>query len=104
LFHVPTPQFKSHLKVLVNLAILFVKQGQKDRVAELLSLARHHSASEQTIQERAERLLDEMGLVLPGSVPRSLDLVVAEALAETSPSRHHPASGQQAEDQTIRLC
>jgi predicted ATPase/Tfp pilus assembly protein PilF len=73
------------IKVLVNLAVLFAKQGQRDRAAALLGLARQHPASEQAIQEKAERLLDEMGLVPPDSVPGSLDVVVAEILADISP-------------------
>ncbi len=72
------------LKVLVNLAILFAKEGQTDRAAELLGLVCQHPASEQVIQERAERLWDEMALVPPDSVPRPLDVVVAEILAEIS--------------------
>ncbi len=72
------------MKVLVNLAGLFAKQGQRDRAAALLGLARQHPASEQAIQERAGHLLDEMGLVPPDSVPESLDVVVAEILAELS--------------------
>ena len=79
------------LKVLVNLAGLFAKQGQRDRAAALLGLAHQHPASEQAIQEKAGRLLDEMGLVPPDSVPGSLDVVVAEILAEISPpSTHFP--------------
>jgi predicted ATPase len=74
------------IKVLVNLAVLFAKQGQRDRAAALLGLARQHPASEQAIQERAERLLDEMGLIPPDSAPSPLDVVVAEMLAEISPS------------------
>jgi predicted ATPase/DNA-binding SARP family transcriptional activator len=72
-------------KVLVNLAVLFAKQGQTGRAAELLNLARRHPASEQAIQEKAARLLDEMALVSPDSAPSPLDLVVAEILAEISP-------------------
>ena len=79
------------IKVLVNLAVLFARQGQRDRAAALLGLARQHPASEQAIQEKAGRLLDEMGLVPPDSVPGSLDVVVAEILAEISPpSTHFP--------------
>jgi tetratricopeptide (TPR) repeat protein len=73
------------LQVLVNLAVLFAEQGQRGRAAELLGLARQHPASEQAIQEKARRLLDEMGLVPPDSVPGPLDVVVAEILADISP-------------------
>jgi predicted ATPase/DNA-binding SARP family transcriptional activator/Tfp pilus assembly protein PilF len=73
------------LKVLVNLAVLLAKQGQTDRAAELLGLARRHPASEQATQEQADRLLDEMGLILPDIAPQPLDLVVAEILTEISP-------------------
>ncbi len=74
------------LKVLVNLAALFAKQGQTDRAAALLGLAHRHPACEQIDQEKAERLLDEMGLVSPDGAPEPLDVVVAEILAELSPS------------------
>ena len=62
----------------------FVKQGQKYWGAALLGLARQHPASEQAIQEKAGRLLDEMELVPPDSVSQSLDVVVAKILADIS--------------------
>ncbi|MDY7078735.1 MAG: tetratricopeptide repeat protein [Chloroflexota bacterium] len=73
------------LKSLVNLAVLLVKQGQVDRAAELLDLARRHPACEQMDQDKAGRLLDEMGFIQPDSAPRPLDTVVVEILAEISP-------------------
>jgi predicted ATPase/DNA-binding SARP family transcriptional activator/Tfp pilus assembly protein PilF len=69
-------------KVLINLAVLFARQGQTDRAVVLLGLAHRHPACEQADQEKAGRLLDEMGLVPPDRVPRSLDAIVAEILAE----------------------
>ena len=72
------------LKILVNLAVFFAKQGQTDQAAMLLGLACDHPASEQAIQERAERLLDEMDLTLPDNAPESLDVVVAEVLTKIS--------------------
>jgi predicted ATPase/DNA-binding SARP family transcriptional activator/Tfp pilus assembly protein PilF len=72
-------------KILVNVAVLFAKQGQTDRAAALLELARRHPASEQMDQEKATRLLDEMGLDPPDDVPESLEAVVAEVLAEIAP-------------------
>jgi predicted ATPase len=72
-------------KILVNLAVLFARRGQRDRAAALLDLMHHHPASEQMNQEKAARLLDELGLVPPGDVPGSLEAVVAELLAEISP-------------------
>ena len=72
------------LKILVNLAVLFARRGQTERAAELLGLARHHPAGEQATQEKAERLLDEMGLVPPDHVP-PLDSIVAEILAGIVP-------------------
>ena len=76
------------LKVLVTLSVLFGKQGQTDRAAALLGMARHHPASSTETQERAQRLLDEMGLVAPAGDPDSLDSMVAEILAEISPTMH----------------
>jgi len=72
------------MKVLINLAILFAKQGRMGRAAALLGLARQHPASEQAVQERAERLLDGLGLIPPDGTPGSLDALVAEILAELS--------------------
>ena len=74
------------LQVLVNLAVLFFKQGQTDRAAALLGLARHHPTSEQETQERAQSLLDEMGLVQLDGDPRPLDSIVSEILAEIYPA------------------
>lgn len=79
-------------KVLVNLAVLLAKQGQTSRAAAILRLASRHPASEQATQEKAERLGDEMGITLPDTDPdgfeqsASLDVVVAEILAEISPA------------------
>ncbi|MDY6876581.1 MAG: tetratricopeptide repeat protein [Chloroflexota bacterium] len=73
------------LKILVNMAALFTEQGQRGRAAELLGLAHNHPASEQAVREKAERLLDEIGLTPPDSVPRPLNVVVAEILGEISP-------------------
>lgn len=73
-------------EILVNVAVLMAKQGQPDRAAALLELAHRHPASEQAVQERAGRLLDEMGLAPPDDVPGPLEKVVAEILAEISPS------------------
>jgi predicted ATPase/DNA-binding SARP family transcriptional activator len=71
------------MKALVNLAVLFSRQGQMDQAAKLLALARVHPASEQDLQKKAERLAAELGLVLPTeSVPRPLNEVAAEVLAE----------------------
>jgi predicted ATPase/DNA-binding SARP family transcriptional activator len=76
--------------VLVNLAVLFAKQGHAERTATLLGLARDHPASEQATQEQAQRLLNEMGLAPPEGEPRPLDSVVTEILAELAP----PATAQ----------
>ena len=74
------------LKVLVNLAALFAAQGQTDRATALLALARHHPACEQADRNKAERLLDELGLVPPVTPPRPLDQVAAEILETISPT------------------
>jgi predicted ATPase len=71
------------MKVLVNLAVLFAREGQPDRAAELLTLARTHPASELDTQEKAKRLLNESRLA-PCSEPRPLDVIVAEVLQEMS--------------------
>ncbi len=68
------------LKILVNLAVFFAKQGQTDQAAALLGLTRDHPASEQSTQEKAEHLLDELDLAPPDSAPDCLDGMVAEIL------------------------
>jgi predicted ATPase/DNA-binding SARP family transcriptional activator/Tfp pilus assembly protein PilF len=72
------------LKILVNLAVFFAKQGQTDQAAALLVRACDHPASEQATREKAKRLLDELDLVLPDSAPRPLDAMVAEILTKIS--------------------
>ncbi|MEJ5311806.1 MAG: tetratricopeptide repeat protein [Anaerolineae bacterium] len=67
-------------KILVNLARLFAQQGMKSQAAVLLDLVRRHPASESDIQEKAGRLLDELGLTPPQSVPGELDEVIQEIL------------------------
>jgi len=66
-------------------AALLAKQGQADRAAELLKLASIHPASEQAVQDKAKRLMEEMGLVPPDSAPEPLATVAAEVLAEITP-------------------
>ena len=74
------------LKILVNLAVMLAKQGKGKQAAEILEMARQHPAGEKSIRERAERLLEEMGLASPGLAPNSLEVIVAEALREISTS------------------
>ena len=74
------------LKVLVNIAPLLAQEEERGYTVKLLSLARRHPASEQAIQEKAQRLLDEMGVTASGEVAESLDTVVAESLARISRS------------------
>ncbi len=74
------------LKVLVNLAALFAREGETVYAATLLGLARQHSASEQAIRDKADRLLDQMDIAAPAEIQESLDTVVAELLARISPS------------------
>jgi predicted ATPase len=69
-------------KTLVNLGLLFAKQGQNDRAAMLLALMSRHPASERETKERAECLLDELGLTPPDVPSESLEVVVAKVLAE----------------------
>ncbi len=67
-------------KILVNLARLFAQQGMKSQAAVLLDLVRRHPASESDIQEKAGRLLDELGLDPPQSASGELDEVIQEIL------------------------
>ncbi len=69
------------VEVLVNVAALFAAQGQPDRAAALLTLASNHPACEQTIRDKARRLLDESGLAPPEQLPASLNAAAVEALA-----------------------
>ncbi len=74
------------LKVLVNLAPLLAQEGEKGYAAQLLGLVRNHPASEQAIQEKAQHLLEEMGLAASAKVDESLDAVVDRLLAQLSRS------------------
>ena len=71
------------LKVLLNLAVVFDGIGQSSQAAELLALVSTHDASEQAVQLRARRLLDEMDPIVAGSSHRPLETVMAEVLAVT---------------------
>jgi hypothetical protein len=74
------------LKVLVNLAALFAREGETNYAARLFGLARQHPASEQATREKARRLQDEVAslpdLVAPDAAEQSLDSVVTEVLAQ----------------------
>jgi len=69
-------------KILVNLAWLFAQQGLKIRASVLLDLVRRHPASESDIQEKATRLLDELGLTAPGESALPLEEVMTGILTE----------------------
>jgi tetratricopeptide (TPR) repeat protein len=69
-------------KILVNLATLFIQQGQRERAAMLLNLMRHHPASENDTQEKAACLLKELGLSMSCNSALSLGEVAAALLAE----------------------
>ncbi len=71
------------LKILLNLAVVFDGMGRRSQAAELLALVSAHEASEQAVQMRARRLLDEMDPVFPDITHRPLEMVVAEVLALT---------------------
>ena len=71
-------------KVLINVAVLFADEGETERAGALLSLIQRHPASEEATQEKAGRLLNEMGLAPPGEDPKSLDVVAAETLTKIS--------------------
>jgi len=68
-------------KILTNMARLFARQGLKSQAAALLDLVRRHPASESDTQEKASRLLDELGLAPPPTTPGGLDETIAEVLA-----------------------
>ena len=71
------------VEILVNVATLFAAQGKSDRAATLLTLASNHPACEQAIQDKARKLLDEMGLTPPQEqLPASLDTAAAAAIVE----------------------
>lgn len=69
-------------KILVNLAALFAQQGQREQVAALLAAMRQHPASERDTQEKAGRLLEELGLTAPDDSTLSLEEIAAGVLAE----------------------
>jgi predicted ATPase/DNA-binding SARP family transcriptional activator/Tfp pilus assembly protein PilF len=69
-------------RVLVNVALFFAGQGQGDRAAALLGPVIRHPSTEQDIEEKAQRLLDELNLAPPEGEPRPLEEVAAEVLAE----------------------
>jgi predicted ATPase len=73
------------LKDLVNLAPLFAQGGETDYAAALLARVRQHPASEQAVQQKAERFLDEMDPAIPAEIEESLEAVVAALLARISP-------------------
>ncbi len=64
-------------KILVNLAVLLAQQGERERAATLLAAMRCHPASERDTQEKAKRLLDELGLTAPDETALSLEEIVA---------------------------
>ena len=75
-----TQTFTMATKILVNLAALLAQQGATERAAGLLNAMRQHPACERDTQEKAGRLLDELGLVPPQSTPGGLDEVIKEIL------------------------
>jgi hypothetical protein len=74
------------LQILINVSVFFSEVGQTDRAATLLGVIRDHPSSAQETQDRARRLLDEKGLVVPEGEPASLDSLVSEILADLSPA------------------
>ncbi|MBN1977556.1 MAG: tetratricopeptide repeat protein [Anaerolineae bacterium] len=69
-------------RVLVNLALFFAGQGQGNQAAALLGPVVRHPSTEQDIEGKAQRLLDELGLAPPEGEPRPLEEIAAEVLAE----------------------
>ena len=69
-------------KILVNLAALFKRRGQRERAAALLALMVRHPASERDTQIKAGRLLEELGSTVPGNSAPALEEVAAALLAE----------------------
>jgi predicted ATPase/DNA-binding SARP family transcriptional activator/Tfp pilus assembly protein PilF len=82
------------LKVLVNSAALFAREGETQYAAGLLGLARQHPASEQATRERAQRLLDEVAalssLAAPNTAEQSLDSAVTGVLARLARGKTAP--------------
>ena len=69
-------------ELLTYLGVFFAKRGQRDRAAELLALTSQHPASELDVKKRAQRLLVELSLTPTEGMPRPLEVVAAEVLAE----------------------
>jgi predicted ATPase/DNA-binding SARP family transcriptional activator/uncharacterized protein HemY len=82
-------------KVLVNLAALFAEQGQVDRSATLLAVARQQPGCEQDTKDKAKQMLSELEVAPPEPPLPSLEAIVIEVLAELSPaeSGDQPPSG-----------
>ena len=53
------------LEGLVGMATLLTKEGEKERVVELVAYVLHHPASSGKTEERAEQLLSELESQLP---------------------------------------
>ena len=69
-------------EILTCLGVFFAKHDQRDRAAELLALVSQHPASELDVKNRARQLLADLDLTPPEGVPRPLEIVAAEVLAE----------------------
>lgn len=70
-------------KILMNIARLFAQQGQKSQAAALLDLVRRHPASESDTQEKAGRMLNELGLAPPDTDALSLEEIVIRLLPKS---------------------
>ena len=68
------------LKVLINVAALYVREGRRAPAAELAAAVAGHSASEQDIRERANALAGE--LAAAPVAPRPLGALVEATLAD----------------------
>ena len=73
------------IKILVNFAVLLAREGEERYAVRLLGLARQHPASEQAIQDKAQQLLDQLGVQVPEDIKQPLDATLADLLADVSP-------------------
>lgn len=79
------------LRALSGMAVLFAQEQNREKAAELIANVIHHPAVEQSVKERAERLLDEQKAELPPELVasamkrgtgRKLDELAAECLGD----------------------
>jgi len=80
-------------KVLVNVAPLLVREGDRALAAELLGLALSHRACEQATRDEARRTLETLSLVPEEEIARPLHAVVGDVLESLGRRHHVPSYG-----------